>query len=101
MNYVGRYVNIPKVVYTKAATYNLVSSTEEVKTLDVNGGSTSIYSALFSPAPATAPTGYTSKAWTTSVNEDNLTGKIKGYEIKFDTGRSEVLQIPTPAINTN
>ena len=100
MNNVGRYANIPKVVYTKAATYNLVSSTEEVKTLDVNSGA-SIYSALFSPAPASAPSGYTSKAWTTSVNEDYLTGSLKGYAIKFETGRSELFPIPTAAINTN
>lgn len=102
MTGVGRYANLPTVIYSKAATYNLVSSTEEVKTLDVNGGgTTTIYSALFSPAPGTAPSGYTSKAWRTSVNEDYLTGALKGYVIKFETGRSELFPIPTAAINTN
>lgn len=100
MTGVGRYANLPLVVYSKAAAYNLVSSTEEVKTLDVNSGA-SIYSALFSPAPASAPTGYTSKNWRSSVNEDYLTGDLKGYAIKFKKNHSELFPIPTSVINTN
>jgi len=100
MNGVGRYANVPLVVYSKPNTYNLLSSTEEVKTLDVNGG-VSIYSALFSPAPASAPAGYVSKSWRSSVNEDYLTGKLKGYAYYFTPNGKEVFPIPTSVINTN
>jgi len=100
MNGVGRYANVPLVVYSKPNTYNLLRSTEEVKTLDVNGG-VSIYSALFSPAPASAPAGYVSKSWRSSVNEDYLTGKLKGYAYYFTPNGKEVFPIPTSVINTN
>ena len=100
MNRVGRYANLPEVVYSKPAAYNLASSTEEVKTLDVNNGA-SIYAALFSPAPGTAPSGYVSKNWTKSVNEDYLTGVLKGYAIGFEINRSELFPIPTNVITTN
>jgi hypothetical protein len=100
MNGVGRYANLPEVVFSKPANYNQVSSTEEVKTLDVNNGA-SIYAALFSPAPASAPAGYVSKNWRKSVNEDYLTGVLKGYAIGFEINRSELFPIPTNVITTN
>jgi hypothetical protein len=102
MNGVGRYANLPLYVYTKAAAYNLVSSVEEVKTLDFNG-SIPIAQALFTPGlgSTTAPTGYTLKNWRTAVNEDYLTGSLKGYAIYFEPNKKELLPIPTSVVNTN
>lgn len=97
----GRYANVPAVVYSKPNTYNLLSSTEEVKTLDVNSGA-SIYSALFSSAPGSAPSGYVSKNWRTAVSEDYITSKLKGYVYYyFDRKGKEVFPIPTSVMNTN
>lgn len=102
MNGAGRYANLPLYVYTKAAAYNLVSSVEEAKTLDFNG-SIPISQALFTPGlgSTTAPTGYTLKNWRAAVNEDYLTGSLKGYAIYFEPDKKELLPIPTSVVNTN
>jgi hypothetical protein len=102
MNGVGRYANLPLYVYTKAAPYNLVASAEEVKTLDFNGGIL-ISQALFTPGlgSTTVPSGYTLKNWRAAVNEDYLTGDLKGYAIKFKSNQRELFPIPTSVIITN
>jgi hypothetical protein len=102
MNGVGRYANLPSYVYTKPATYNLVASTEEVKSLDFNS-SMPISQALFTPGlgSSTAPTGYTTKAWRAAVNEDYLTGDLKGYARYFKAQERELMPIPTSVVNTN
>jgi hypothetical protein len=102
MNNVGRYANVPKVIYSKPNAYNLSNSTEEVKNLDVNGG-VSIYSALFSPAPASPPAGYVTRNWTQAVNEDYLTSKVKGYcyWLLISPAGREVFPIPTTVMNTS
>jgi starch-binding outer membrane protein, SusD/RagB family len=99
----GRYSNVPLVVYSKPNTYNLLSSTEEVKTLDLHNGvsSVSIYSALFSPSLGSVPSGYVSKAWRSAVNEAYLTSEAKGYAYWFKANGKEVFPIPTSVINTN
>jgi hypothetical protein len=89
-------------VYTKPAPYNLVASVDEVKTLDFNGG-IPITQALFTPGlgSSTAPSTYTTKAWRAAVNEDYLTGDLKGYANKFEANKKELFPIPTSVINTN
>lgn len=102
MNGVGKYASLPLYVYTKPATYNLVASTEEVKTLDFNN-SMPISQALFTPGlgSSTAPTGYSTRAWRAAVNEDYLTGDLKGYARYFVAEQRELMPIPTSVINTN
>jgi hypothetical protein len=80
----------------------LVASTEEVKTLDFNGGMP-ISQALFTPGlgSSTAPTGYTVKAWRAAVNEDYLTSDLKGYARYFKAQERELMPIPTSVVNTN
>ena len=97
----GRYASLPLYVYTKAAAYNLVNSSEEVKTLDFNSAMP-ISQALFTPGlgSPTAPSNYLTKNWRTAVNEDYLTGTLKGYAIKFAAGH-ELLPIPTSVVNSN
>ncbi|MFT3825391.1 MAG: RagB/SusD family nutrient uptake outer membrane protein [Chitinophagaceae bacterium] len=101
MNGVGRYTNIPKYVYAKAATYNLVTSVQETATLDVYGG---VFSkVLFEPGlgSTTAPTGYTVKNWRASVNEDYLTSDLKGYARYFEAEKKELFPIPSSVLNSN
>lgn len=101
MNGVGRYINLPLYVYTKAADYNVVSSTQEVATLDTYGGVPSL--TLFSPGigSSTAPSGYTAKAWRSAVNEDYLTSQLKGYAYWFEANKRELMPIPNSEINAN
>jgi starch-binding outer membrane protein, SusD/RagB family len=98
----GRYANLPLYVYTKAAPYNLVTSVEEVKTLDFNG-SIPPSQALFTPGlgSTTVPSGYTLKNWRAAVNEDYLTSEVKGYVIKFEANKKELFPIPNSVVNTN
>jgi hypothetical protein len=102
MNGVGRYANLPLYVYTKPAAYNLVASVDEIKTLDFPGG-VPVSQALFTPGlgTSTAPAGYTTKNWRAAVNEDYLTGDLKGYANKFEAEKKELFPIPTSVINTN
>ncbi|OQP47387.1 carbohydrate-binding protein SusD [Niastella yeongjuensis] len=102
MNGVGRYASLPLYVYTKPANYNLVSSTEEVKTLDFNGGMP-ISQALFTPGigKSDPPSGYTTKNWRTAVNEDYITGNLKGYARYFEAEKKELMPIPNTSTGTN
>jgi hypothetical protein len=101
MNGEGRYANLPLYVYTKPADYNIVSSTQEVATLDTYGGPVS--QTLFQPGLGTntAPSGYTSAAWRSAVNEDYLTSPVKGYAYYFEPNKKEVFPIPTGALLSN
>ena len=97
----GRYANLPLYVYTKAADYNVVSSAQEVATLDLYGGSAS--KVLFEPGlgSSSAPSGYTTKNWRYAVNEDYITGDLKGYARYFEANKKELFPIPTAVLLTN
>ncbi|MBO9198794.1 MULTISPECIES: RagB/SusD family nutrient uptake outer membrane protein [Niastella] len=100
---VGRYANLPLYVYSKAAPYNVAASTEELKTLDLINNE-SVYKALFTPGLGVTPTpdkAYVLKNWRAAVNEDYLTGDVKGYAIKFKPNERELFPIPTHAVNSN
>ncbi|WP_199119373.1 RagB/SusD family nutrient uptake outer membrane protein [Pedobacter sp. ASV28] len=90
MDGTGVYVNIPKYVYSKPAAYNIVSSQQEFATLDTYGGSPSV--TLFQPGQGTssAPTGYTTKNWRASINEEYITGPSTGFATYFESNKKEV-----------
>jgi hypothetical protein len=102
MNGVGRYASLPLYVYTKPANYSLVNSSEEVKTLDFNN-SMLISQALFTPGlgSSTAPAGYVTKNWRMAVNEDYITGNLKGYAKYFKAEERELMPIPNTSTGTN
>lgn len=90
MNGEGVYVNVPKYVYNKGAAYNVVNSQLEFNTLDTFGGVPSV--ALFQPGlgSTTAPTGYTTKNWRASINEEYITGPSTGFATYFEPNKKEV-----------
>lgn len=90
MNGEGAYINVPKYVYAKPAVYNVIDSQQEFNTLDTYGGSPSV--TLFQPGlgVTAAPTGYTTKNWRTSINEEYITGKSTGFATFFESNRAEV-----------
>jgi len=75
---------------------------DEIKTLDFPNGAP-VSQALFTPGlgSSTAPTGYVTKNWRMAVNEDYLTGDLKGYAIKFVPEQKELFPIPTSVVNSN
>jgi hypothetical protein len=90
MNGEGAYVNVPKYVYSKAAAYNVVGSQLEFNTLDTYGGSPAV--TLFQPGLGVsgAPSGYTTKNWRASLNEEYITGNQTGFATYFEPNKSEV-----------
>lgn len=90
MDGTGAYVNVPKYVYSKPAAYNVVNSQQEFATLDTYGGSPSV--TLFQPGQGTssAPTGYTTKNWRASLNEEYITGPTSGFATYFESNKKEV-----------
>lgn len=91
MNGTGVYANVPLVVYTKPAAYNVSNSTVEFNTIDTYGGSPS--TTLFQPgigAPA-ANSGYVAKNWRTSITEvGDITGPSTGFATFFEPNKKEV-----------
>ncbi|MBE9598242.1 RagB/SusD family nutrient uptake outer membrane protein [Pedobacter sp. MC2016-24] len=90
MNGEGAYVNVPKYVYSKAAVYNVVGSQLEFNTLDTYGGSPAV--TLFQPGLGVsgAPSGYTTKNWRASLNEEYISGNQTGFATYFEQNKSEV-----------
>ncbi|WEK20928.1 MAG: RagB/SusD family nutrient uptake outer membrane protein [Candidatus Pedobacter colombiensis] len=90
MNGEGAYVNVPKYVYSKAAAYNVVGSQEEFNTLDTYGGSPAV--TLFQPGLGVSkePTGYVTKNWRASLNEEYITGNSTGFATYFESNKREV-----------
>lgn len=90
MNGEGAYVNVPRYVYSKPAAYNIVGSQQEFNTLDTYGGSPAV--TLFQPGLGTssAPSGYTTKNWRASLNEEYITGPSTGFATFFEQNKREV-----------
>lgn len=98
----GAYVNVPNYVYAKESSYNLTSSTAEVASMDLYGGTPNVI--LFSPGlnSATAPTGYTVKNWRKSLTTDNqITSTSTGFAFYFEANKKELFPYPKTALNEN
>jgi hypothetical protein len=91
MNGEGPYASIPKYVYIKPAVYNLVNSQQEFQTLTVYGG-TDVNAVLFQPGlgSSSAPSGYITKNWRASLNEEYITGNSTGFATYFESNKKEV-----------
>ena len=103
MNGEGAYVNVPKYVYSKAAAYNVINSQLEFNSLDTYGGSPSV--TLFQPGLGVtgAPTGYTTKNWRASLNEEFISGPTSGFATYFVPNQKEVFPFHQTVLlyNTN
>ncbi|MES2279048.1 MAG: RagB/SusD family nutrient uptake outer membrane protein [Bacteroidota bacterium] len=103
MNGEGVYAAIPQYVYTKQANYNVVTSQQEVATLDTYGGAPS--ATLFQPGLGTsaAPTGYTTKNWRKALSEAYISADKTGFAIYFESNKREVLPFSQSVLlqNTN
>jgi hypothetical protein len=101
MNGEGPYVNVPKYVYAKPAVYNVVESSKEFATLDTYGGSPN--ATLFQPGlgSSKAPTGYITKNWRASINEEYITGKSSGFATYFESNKKEVFPFHQTILQRN
>jgi hypothetical protein len=103
MNGEGPYVNIPKYVYVKPAVYNVIASQDEFTSLTTYGGSPT--AVLFQPGlgTSTAPSGYITKNWRASLNEEYITGNSTGFATYFEPNKKEVFPFHKDVLlqNTN
>ena len=90
MNGEGAYASVPKYVYIKPAVYNLVNSQQEFQTLTVYGAD--VNAVLFQPGlgSSTAPSGYITRNWRASLNEEYITGNSTGFATYFESNKKEV-----------
>jgi len=99
MNGTGRYANVPQYVYLIPTKLKNTTVAEDIADLDIYGGS--VATAMYTPAPASAPSGYTRKNWRAGVNENYITGAAAGYAIQFEANRKELFPIFTGILNQN
>lgn len=95
MNGTGRYANVPRVVYYKTAPVINTTVPAEVASFDFFGGSAA--KAMYTPAPATTPTGYTSVNWRSAVDADY----VASFAVAFQENHSEVFPIYSGVLNQN
>lgn len=100
MNGEGVYVNAPTDIYVKNTKFeNAATVAQEVAKFDIYGGALS--DAAYTPAPVTAPVGYTKKPWRSSVNEEFINGDIKGFARYFEPNKKELFPIAIGILNQN
>jgi hypothetical protein len=99
----GAYANLPLYVYSKGSAYNVIAATDEFAGLDTYGGSP--LATLFQPGLGTsgAPSGYTTRAWRASLNEEYITGPSTGFATYFEKNKKEVFPFYSQTLlqNTN
>ena len=95
MNREGRYSNVPRFVYYNPTPLVDTTVPAEVESFDLFGGS--VANAMYTPAPATAPTGYTRVNWAAAVNADY----IASFAVAFEENKSELFPIYSGVLNQN
>jgi hypothetical protein len=102
MNSAGRYANVPKTVYYKASNYDPgVNSTTQVNSLDFANGLKPA-AAFYTPQTLTStPSGYTSRAWATSIVESDITGTSSGFATFFVPNSRELYPLHSDILTTN
>ncbi|RDV15318.1 RagB/SusD family nutrient uptake outer membrane protein [Pontibacter diazotrophicus] len=96
MNGEGRYANVPQYVYTIPTRFNNAPDVSaEMATFDLFGGS--VAGAMYTPAPASTPAGYTRKNWRAAVNADY----VAQYAVAFEPNKSELFPIYSGVLNQN
>lgn len=102
MNTTGRYANVPKIVYFRAAAYDpSLNSSVQVNNLDLAGGAKPA-AAFYMPQTLTsAPSGYTARNWASSIVESDITGTSSGFATFFVPNSRELYPLHTDVLTTN
>ncbi|MHA6249313.1 RagB/SusD family nutrient uptake outer membrane protein [Pontibacter sp. CAU 1760] len=95
MNRTGRYANVPAYVYSMPVPVVNTTVPAEVKSFNFFGGG--VASAMYAPAPATTPAGYTRVNWAASVDQAYL----DSFAVAFQENKSELLPIYSGVLNQN
>lgn len=102
MTRTGRYANVPNTVYFKPSNYDpALSSATIMNSLDFPNG-LKASQVFFEPQPlSTAPTGYTSRAWASSVVEADITGTSAGFATYFIPNSRELYPLHSDVLTSN
>ncbi|MFT4095461.1 MAG: RagB/SusD family nutrient uptake outer membrane protein [Niabella sp.] len=96
----GRYANIPSTIYFIANTYAPFNpSVDEMNDLVLYGGTPAYV--FYNPSVSSIPSGYTSKAWRSSISTEYITGTSTGFATYFTANHSEVFPTPADVISQN
>ena len=56
---------------------------------------------FYTPAPATAPAGWTAVNWRAAITQDHVTGADRAFASQFKPNRSELFPIFSGVLNQN
>ena len=99
MNGVGKYSTVPKYIYYKPTTLLNTTVAADINDLDLYGGKAS--TAYYTTEPSSDPAGYTRRNWRAALTENNITGELQGFAIKFEANRKELFPIYSGIRNLN
>ncbi|GAB3533831.1 RagB/SusD family nutrient uptake outer membrane protein [Pontibacter brevis] len=95
MNREGRYSNVPRYVYYNPSPVVNATVPAEMENFDLFGGS--VANAMYTPAPATTPTGYTRVNWAAAVDANY----VSSFAVAFEPNKSELFPIYSGVLNQN
>ncbi|WP_068839941.1 RagB/SusD family nutrient uptake outer membrane protein [Pontibacter akesuensis] len=95
MNQQGRYANVPKYVYYQPTPVVNLTVPAEVESFNFYGGP--ISDVMFTPAPSSAPVGYTRVNWAAAVDADY----VASFAVAFEANKSELFPIYSGVLNQN
>ncbi|MCC9168498.1 RagB/SusD family nutrient uptake outer membrane protein [Pontibacter harenae] len=95
MNATGRYANVPQYVYYQPTDVVNATVEQEIAVLTLADGPVS--KAMYTPAPTTAPLGFTRVNWRAAVNEAYITG----FAVAFQENHSELFPLYSGVLNQN
>ncbi len=102
MNQEGKYANIPTYIYYKKTPFlNAESVEDEIAGFNLYGGSVSEVMFKAEPASGTGLEDYIRVSWADAIKEDNITGELKGFAIKFQPNARELFPIFSGVLNQN
>ncbi|GAB3821983.1 hypothetical protein GCM10028895_25280 [Pontibacter rugosus] len=91
----GRYANVPKYVFYNLTPVVNTTVPAEIKSFDFVKGS--VANEMYTPAPATTPTGYTRVNWAAAVDA----AYIETFAVAFKENHSELFPIYNAVFGTN
>ncbi|WP_374444841.1 RagB/SusD family nutrient uptake outer membrane protein [Epilithonimonas sp.] len=99
----GQYANVPSVLYYKESPYDKTKTAQAaLQAIDIYvPAGVSRADVYYTPAPASAPSGYKAINWRAAVNGQYINDPLKGYAQYFEANRKELLPIYNDIIQSN
>lgn len=103
-NSAGEYANVPQVVYVKASAFSNTGASDELKSLDIYGGTLNEVANRREGAAPDSKLSYTKRNWALSVDAAYVSldeKDKKGYAFKFKENQSELFPFYFEVLSRN